>query len=214
MLRHYIFAASCWGFSQAGSAQSPLFSDAKPILDRNCVPCHNPSGAAGFMPFTSLPEVKGNQTFMVAAIRDDYMPLGATPGFKSTPDGLLLLKWLETGSDLNGPSVPPVIEHILMRDPRTLTYADLKPIVDRNCVGCHNPNGRVRNKTFDALAGIRRNARLMVRKLDRGDMPQGNTDFRFTADGRALLGWLRYGRDIGLPNDGGDDDIRADSADR
>lgn len=185
---------------------APLYGDVKPILDRHCVTCHKPNGAADHLPFTSLEQVKGNEQKMVSAIRADYMPYRKPPGFKSTPDGLLLLKWLETGADINGPVVPPAIEHILMRDPRTLTYEDVKPIINRNCVGCHNPNGRVPNRPFNAITGIRRYARFMVRELDRGDMPLGNAEFRFTADGRALLGWLRFGKDISEPAGGGEDD--------
>jgi len=190
-------------------ASSLLYTDVKPVLDGTCVPCHNPRGQAGFLPLTALAEVKGNEAYMISAIETDYMPMDAAPGFKTSEGGKRLLEWLKGGTDLgHPPSAPP---HILMKDPRELRYADVKPIIDRHCTGCHAPGGRMARKPLTTLDGIKRHVRDAWEQVDKGLMPQGNAEFRFTADGRALMGWLRYAPDAGgprsgAPTPGGDDD--------
>lgn len=169
------------------------YEQVKAIVDQNCVTCHKPSGPAGFLPLTSLGEIKGNHEAMLSALDDDYMPMGR-PGFKDTPDGVKLREWLAEGSDLRDPpSPPPGPPPLIVRDPRQLRYEDLKPIIDRHCVGCHNPNGRQSRLPLTNLAQVRRQADDMWDQLDEGSMPLGDAEFRFTQEGRALMGWLRYG---------------------
>jgi hypothetical protein len=56
-------------------------------------------------------------------------------------------------------------------------------------------------ETFDQVADM---ASKMFKQLSRRKMPLGNPEFRFTQDGRALLGWLEFGRDLN-GSDGGED---------
>lgn len=194
--------ASAGKASVAGGA---TYDDVRSIIDATCAgPCHNVRGAGFFLPLTSLGEIRGNQAAMISAIEDDYMPMGQAPGFKTSAAGRALLDWLRNGADLQDPPAPAP-PHILMRDPRELTYADVKPLIDRHCVGCHNPEGRMWRKPFNTLAGVQRYSDEMWRELDRGDMPQGDPEFRFSADARALMGWLRYASDSQAPR-GEDDD--------
>ena len=195
-----------WLPSVCSVSSAATYEDVKANINTNCAHCHNPQGAAFFLPFNSLGEIKGNQDAMISAIEDDYMPMDNVPGFKNSPAGVALLNWLRTGTDLRDQPPPATPPHILMRDPRTLSYADVKPIIDRQCVGCHNPNGRMPRKRFDTLTGILRYADEMWDELDQGKMPFGDPEFRFTEDGRALMGWLRYGPETNPPAGGNDDD--------
>ncbi len=191
-------------------AQGLTYPDVKPIVDARCAgPCHNGDGSAFFLPFQEFGEIKGNDAQMIRMIETDQMPQGEAPGFKTSADGKKLLEWLKTGKDLHPapsdqcPAPPP--PHILMKDPRVLTYQDVKPIIDRHCVGCHNPDGRMARKPFTTLAGIRRHAADAWERLDEGRMPEGDAEFRFTAEGRALMGWLRFSPEL-VGGVGGDDD--------
>lgn len=192
-------------------AQGLLYPDVKGIIDARCAgPCHNPDGAAFFVPFGSFDEIKGNEGQMVRMIETDQMPQGEAPGFKTSTEGLRLLKWLKEGVDLHPlpgdqcPAPPP--PNMLMKDPRELRYEDVKPIIERRCVGCHSPGGRMARKPFTTLAGIARHADDAWKQLDKGAMPLGDPEFRFSPDGRALMGWLRYAPDAGGAPSGGDDD--------
>lgn len=188
------------------------YADVKPILDTHCVKCHKPSGDASFMPFTSFEEIKGNHEYMRDALAFGIMPQD-NPTFNATADGQKLLSWLKEGPDLYGTSIPdtcpipePKPEPIIRKDPRDLTYTDLKPIIDRNCVGCHNPQGQMRKRPFTTLAEIKRNAKRMWDRLDEGKMPLNKPEWRFTEEGRTLIGWLRYGRDVNQATPRDDDD--------
>lgn len=183
------------------------YADLKPVLDASCHRCHNPRGAAGFLPLTSLEEIKPNREAMISALADGYMPLN-NPTFKDTPDGLRLQDWLKTGTDLvpAQPCPDPGPPHLLLRDPRELRYEDLKPIVDRKCTGCHGPNGSMARKPLTSLVAIRRHARDAWEQLDGGTMPQNDAAFAYTPDGRALAAWLRFGTDVTWRGPGGGDD--------
>lgn len=199
--------------SQRAFAQTTTleYADVKPLIDANCGTCHAPGRPASFFPFTTFAEIKGNHEAMLSAINDDYMPMGR-PGFKDTPDGRRVVEWLAGGTDLYGgtnppdPGPPPLI----MRDPRELTYAELKPLIDRHCVGCHNPDGRVPRRPLTNLAEVQRRASDMWKRLDTGRMPPNDPEFRFSLEGRALMGWLRYGRDVNPVGAGDDDGVIGD----
>lgn len=200
ILRSVLFTISLL-IANASLAAGLVYDDVKTIIDANCAgPCHNDNGAAFFFPFTGFAEIKGNEATMIQMIETDRMPQGEAAGFKTSIDGVKLLTWLKTGTDLHPGSAECPEEpapHLLMKSPRDVRYEDVKPIIDRHCVGCHNPQGEMSRKPFTTLAGIRRHADDAWKMIDKGRMPRGNPAFRFTPDGRALMDWLRYGGDSG-----------------
>ena len=75
-----------------------LYADVKSTIDSQCVRCHA-SGPKNFKKFESI---KAKKTKMLNAIESDSMPpdWSGTPAFKDSPEGRDLIKWLNTGSDL------------------------------------------------------------------------------------------------------------------
>jgi uncharacterized membrane protein len=178
--------------------QADTYATMKTIVDDNCKKCHNADGLADFLPFETFTDVKTNVNKMTAALQTGKMPKDNTT-FNTTVDGKRLLTWLMSGSDLHPtvPTPPPVLPpHPIKKDPRDLTYEDMKPIIRRNCVGCHNPNGRMSRFPFETFDQVANKASAMYKQITRRKMPDGDPEFRFTADGRALLGWLEFGRDL------------------
>lgn len=68
------------------------FAVVGPLVATNCGGCH--------AQFNGLAGIKADKTSMIAKLSAGAMPKG-NPGFKSTPDGKKVLKWLKTGKDLN-----------------------------------------------------------------------------------------------------------------
>lgn len=191
----------------ATAAAEWLYPDVKQIIDDQCVVCHSSGGPMDSLPFESLQQIKGNQLRMANALREGRMPYG-NPDFADTPDGLKLLAWLQSGADLNDP--PPAEPRLIDKDPRKLRFADLEPILKSRCQICHSPGGRMARIPLTTIEHLRRRAKQAWNRLDDAEMPPGDPDFAFSAEGRALAGWLRYGEDVSwrLPNPGGDDDDR------
>jgi uncharacterized membrane protein len=189
----------------APAAAQLLYADVKTIIDDNCVVCHTTGGAMDGLPFETLAQIKGNQDRMAKAIKEGVMPFG-NPDFADTADGKKLITWLETGTDLKDP--PPTAPRLIDRDPRTLRFADLEPVLKSRCQICHAPGRQMARIPLISLDNLRRRAKQAWNRLDDAEMPPGDPDFAFSADGRALAGWLRYGEDVSwrLPNPGGDDD--------
>ncbi|MCX6117878.1 MAG: hypothetical protein NT027_10065 [Proteobacteria bacterium] len=186
------------------------YASIKPILEDNCTRCHNADGIADFLPFESLADVKSAVTKMTTALESGRMPKD-NPGFNSSAAGKRLLTWLKTGKDIHGsgPTPPVTPSHPILKDPRTLTYDDVKVIIRQNCVGCHNPNGQMSRWPLETLPQVQRKRTGMIKQLNKQNMPLGNPEFRFSQDGRALLGWLEFGKEFGISNPppvGGDDD--------
>ncbi|MCX6126137.1 MAG: hypothetical protein NTV34_15505 [Proteobacteria bacterium] len=172
------------------------YQDLKPVLEANCTRCHNADGLADFLPFESFNEVKPQPQKMAEVLTSGRMPKD-NPEFKNTPEGARLLKWLTSGDDLYAQPPPDAPQHPILKDPRELKYADLKPIIVRSCTGCHNPNGQARKISFATFEDVSRRSKKMLRELLERNMPRGDPDFRFSKDGRALIGWLEFGRDLG-----------------
>lgn len=199
MMNHFVNSATITGLLALSSiALAEKYPQIKPVIDAACVTCHNNSGGdADFFPFVTFEDIKGNQEAMAKALETGYMPQD-NPTFKDTIDGKRLINWLRKGEDLFPPPVsecPPIPPpHPLMKDPRQLTYEEIAPIIKRSCGGCHNPSGEARDvpmTTSGQVLGIKKD---MLKELERGSMPKGNREFRFSADGRALMGWLESGK--------------------
>lgn len=182
----------------------PLFAqlsypDVKAIIDENCVVCHAAGGPVDVLPFQTLDQIRGRAERMKAALADGRMPLG-NPDFKNTSDGRLLLEWLSSGVDLFPPA-PVEPPPLIMKDPRELTFSDVEPILRENCQICH-ARGKVMAKLpLTTLPEVRRRVEKVWKALDRGEMPPQNPEFIYSIDGRVLMGWLRYGRDLGSWDD-------------
>jgi uncharacterized membrane protein len=175
------------------------YLDVKSIIDDNCVVCHAVDGVVDALPFQSLDQIRGKAERMKAAITTGRMPLG-NPDFAETRDGQLLLDWLGNGADLYPPSStepPPLIT----KDPRELTFADVEPILRENCQICHARGRPMAKLPLTSLNEVRSRAKKVWKALDRGEMPPNDPDFVYSIDGRVLMGWLRYGRDLGSWDD-------------
>ena len=70
----------------------------------------------------------------------------------------------------------------------SLTYANVKSIIDSTCGGCH--------AQFTSLAGIKADKTAMAARIKAGSMPRGNPTWKSTADGKKVLKWLKSGKDL------------------
>lgn len=82
-----------------------------------------------------------------------------------------------------------------------ITFADVKPIFEKSCTtGCHGPNGTQSGVPFDDVKRVKLVRVEMYRRLTSQDpqivMPQGNTDFKTTEEGKLLIEWLQAGADV------------------
>lgn len=77
------------------------YTELKPIIDRDCARCHNPSSDsdASASPLTSLDEIRLSRRAMIRKLEKAKMP-PARPDYPTTDDGKKLLEWLRSGSDL------------------------------------------------------------------------------------------------------------------
>jgi hypothetical protein len=69
-----------------------------------------------------------------------------------------------------------------------LTFATVGPKVAATCGGCH--------AQFKTLPGIKADKAAMIAKITAGAMPKGNPAWKKTADGKAVLKWLKTGADL------------------
>ncbi len=175
------------------------YPDVKSIIDENCVVCHAAGGPVSALPFEDFEQIRGKAERMRAALAAGRMPLG-DPGFRTTADGQLLLEWLTRGPDLYPPA-PVEPPPLILKNPRELTFADVEPILRENCQICH-AKGKVMSKLpLTTLAEVARRSKKVWKALDKEEMPPNNPDFVTSLDGRVLMGWLRYGRDLGSWDD-------------
>ena len=179
------------------------YQDIKSIVDDHCVVCHSSDGPMNALPFESLVQIKGNQDRMFKAIENRVMPYG-NPDFIDTDDGKKLILWLKTGSDLYDDPAPR--SHLIDKDPRTLTFADLEPVIKSRCQICHAPGKAMAKIPLTSVANLKRRAKSAWKMLDEAEMPPNDSNFAFSVEGRALAGWLRYGSDVTWRDRRGDDD--------
>jgi hypothetical protein len=69
------------------------------------------------------------------------------------------------------------------------TYAEVAPIIQATCGGCHGA-------TFDSLAKVKQQKAQMLGAVSVGFMPRGNGNFRNTPDGEKLLDFLRNSSEL------------------
>lgn len=168
------------------------YADVEGIIQDNCLGCHSEGAPAEFLPFETLENIKPNNKRMADALRDGRMPYG-DPNFVDTEDGKKLLGWLENGTEF---AAPPPVPPLILKDPRLLTFKDMEPILKRSCGGCHRVGGQAEKYEVLELSFLRKRAKKVWDTLDDLEMPLNNPDFIFTTDGRILMDWLRYGRDV------------------
>ncbi len=179
----------CWSFPVHAQL---VYTDVKNIVDDNCVVCHAADGPVSVLPFESLTEIKGKQDRMKRAVANGDMPMG-NPDFSDSAEGKKLLDWLTNGKDLSEPSQQP---SLITKDPRLLTFAEVEPLIKSNCQICHSPGRPMASLPLVTLANMRRRAKSAWNALDETKMPPTNRDFAYSVEGRVIMGWLRYGRDV------------------
>ena len=177
----------------------PQWKDAQTVIQFSCVGCHNRSGVAGFLPLDSWHQVRRHAEDMFDEIVDGDMPRG-NRGFRRTREGRLLLDFLRCGDFRNPPEDPSDDEPSDPQPPpdnsgpgRAPRYTELKPLIDRTCVTCHNPMGPAGFFPFTTLEEIRPMAADMLAAIESGRMPQGQPGFKDSAEGVLLRRWLAQG---------------------
>jgi uncharacterized membrane protein len=77
-----------------------------PIVDANCLSCHNAGVASGGHVFETKAEIISHADMIVQAVNEGRMPLG-DPLWKDTDDATILLYWLShQGAADSGPVEP------------------------------------------------------------------------------------------------------------
>lgn len=72
------------------------------------------------------------------------------------------------------------------------TYAkDIKPIMDVNCISCHDQNGSFPDLTN--YSGVSDNAETILSEILSGDMPQGGTKLN-TNTIKTFQNWMNNGK--------------------
>ncbi len=121
----------------------------KPLLEAACVHCHSAKEHKGDLQLTSLDEaIKGGEngaalvpgnsaksklytTTVLAADDDDVMP-PKKEGLLAKEQSELLMKWIDQGA-----SWPAGAK--LEQTPRIAFEKHVQPILEQNCLSCHNP---------------------------------------------------------------------------
>src|SRR5262249_20308981 len=132
------------------------YADTKPIIDMACVPCHNPHGQAAFLPLHELLRINRKADDMWEEVLEGEMPRG-NPGFRRTPEARTLLTWLSRGdlwTDVPPDPPDPTDDGGGDDGDAALTYAEVLPIIQLACVGCHNPSGMALFLPFETFADI------------------------------------------------------------
>jgi hypothetical protein len=71
-------------------------------------------------------------------------------------------------------------------DVSPLTFREIKPILARTCGSCHDDE-------FSALADVKKDREIMIRKIENHEMPADDEDEQWlgSADGQAVLKYLK-----------------------
>lgn len=75
----------------------------------------------------------------------------------------------------------------------TLTYADVKPILETNCESCHLSGSFL---PLTSLEDVKASKDAMLARIEEGTMPPGEPTFKDTTDGAKLVEWLKSGSDL------------------
>ena len=107
MQKLILWGASLFAAATAYSSEGIDFDqDIFPIIQTNCMNCHNSSWSAGEVSLESLEEVLANKEAALAALEEGRMPLG-NPEFKDSEVGQLLIQWLQSQQDTVEPEPEP-----------------------------------------------------------------------------------------------------------
>lgn len=150
------------------------YSAAAPLIERYCVTCHRDGGVAPFA-LETYDQVFSKRSALVYSLEADTMPpLGFVDLAES--ERQLLLQWANDGAPKGDPSQIPAPE---------LTgaysyHADVRPIIDQHCIGCHVEGG-IAPFPLDSYRDVRGVAAAIAFSIERGTMPpwpptQGYTD--------------------------------------
>ena len=155
-------ASPCW------AADTVDFNtQVKPILESTCVNCHGAREAEGELRLDTLkhalhggetgtalvpgkPEESLLYTLSILPEDDDeVMPPKGAPLAKSQTQ--VLKKWIEQGAKWPG-------EVTLTSVPRMDFGKHVQPIIERNCITCHNPNSKKSEFDMTTLSAIKKTA--------------------------------------------------------
>jgi mono/diheme cytochrome c family protein len=120
----------------AGSLPSPSWYDTgKPLLERYCVACHSAGGVAPFA-LETYQQALGKRSALVYVLESDSMP---PPGFADlqAQERSVLREWLDAGAPRGDPSQTP----LPVADDAYTYHADVRPLLERHCTGCHMDGG-------------------------------------------------------------------------
>jgi len=140
---------------------SPTYEDVQPILEDNCIMCHNvPKAPKGLRLNTIENVLKGSERGPVVKAGDPQgselirrlrgistprMPLSGPPWLEE-PEIRLLEEWINNGA-LAGSTTSATKESTIPANEETprrkgdVTFKDVGPIFKVNCVKCHNHKG-------------------------------------------------------------------------
>ncbi|MFY7928119.1 MAG: hypothetical protein ACOVS5_04540 [Oligoflexus sp.] len=70
------------------------------------------------------------------------------------------------------------------------TYADIAPVVEGNCVGCHNSEFAYADIVLETEGDLLKHRDSVESAITSGFMPLGVPEFKDSEEGKALLAWL------------------------
>jgi hypothetical protein len=178
-------------------------SAAKPLVERYCTGCHSEGGAAPF-PLETYRQVSGKRSALVYVLESDTMPPAGYADL-AAGEARLLRDWLDAGAPEGDPSQAP-----LSVASRYTYHADIRPILEKHCVTCHEEGG-IAPFPLDSYDRVVPVAAAAAFAVQNGSMPpwpptEGYTRFEHPRalppeERHALLQWLEGGLAEGRPSD-------------
>ncbi|HYX38020.1 MAG TPA: hypothetical protein VE954_33380 [Oligoflexus sp.] len=146
------------------------YADIADIVLQNCLGCHSADVAFGDVVLDTEENLKSLSKQASVALKLGVMPMG-DEGFKDTPDGQLLIAYLDSL--------------------QSLVYADIAPILQTNCVSCHSGPTARKGVRLDTEAFAIQNASRALIMLGEARMPPRKPSFKASDDGQLLLSWFQ-----------------------
>ena len=186
------------------------YSTAAPLIERYCVACHRDGGIAPFA-LETYEQVYSKRSALVYALEADTMPPAGFADF-SALELELLLQWANDGAAKGDPSQTP--QEGLFE--RYSYHADIRPIIERHCIGCHVQGG-IAPFPLDSYEAVKGVAAASAFSIERGAMPpwpptQGYTPLEHArvlepSEKTTILEWLAGTMPEGNPADYSADDL-------
>ncbi len=188
----------------ADSPQISWYSAAQPLIQRYCVACHIDGGPAPF-PLETYEQVYGKRSALAFVLEGDTMPPIGFADLKPAESDILL-QWLANGAPLGDASQAPYKQI----DAGFTYHADIRPIIEKNCVTCHVAGG-VAPFPLDSYDKVKAVAAAAAFAVENGTMPpwpptEGYSRFKHDRalspeDEFALTNWLASDLAEGNPAD-------------